>query len=68
MSDIACKYCRFFRGDASVMGSCRRFPQTVNMYPADWCGEFQSIRVTPIEPEPVRNKPGRKPKYDPSVA
>jgi hypothetical protein len=71
VSEIACKNCRFFRGDAAVMGSCRRYPQTVNKYPADWCGEFELMATLALPVVEMRDeqprKPGRKPR-DPAAA
>jgi hypothetical protein len=68
-SDIACKNCRFFRGDASIMGSCRRFPQTINKHPVDWCGEFEltaTLALPVVEMRDEPRKPGRKPR-DPAA-
>lgn len=66
VSEITCSNCRFFRGDAAIMGSCRRFPQTVNKYPADWCGEYQSLTMLALPVVEMREeqprKPGRKPR------
>ena len=72
----SCADCKFFL-NAQIMGSCRRYPQTINRHMNDWCGEHALIeRVmvdlpvydimtdTVIEPK----KRGRKPKNDPAIA
>ena len=78
----SCANCKFFL-NAQIMGSCRRYPQTINRHMNDWCGEH--IAPQQIEPEivklpvydiltdtvaepPLRKKPGRKPKYDQTLA
>ena len=52
------------------MGSCRRFPQSVNKFPADWCGEYQSLTMLALPVVEMRDeqprKPGRKPR-DPAA-
>jgi hypothetical protein len=67
MSEIACKNCLFFRGDAAIMGSCRRYPQTMNKFPVDWCGEFQLVKSLSVTEQRDEIKPGRK-KSDPTFA
>ncbi|CAB4134256.1 hypothetical protein UFOVP205_13 [uncultured Caudovirales phage] len=73
----SCADCRFFL-NAQIMGSCRRYPQTINRHMNDWCGEHSA----PTEPEMVNlpvydiltdtvaepKKRGRKPKNDQAIA
>jgi hypothetical protein len=59
---IECRNCRFFRGDNAVMGACRRFPQSVNKFPADWCGEFQQLEVTMLPIGQIQPAPRGRPK------
>jgi hypothetical protein len=75
----SCADCKFFL-NAQIMGSCRRYPQTINRHMNDWCGEH-SLPIK-IEPEMVNlpvydimtdtisepKKRGRKPKNDPAIA
>jgi len=74
-----CADCKFFL-NAQIMGSCRRYPQTINRHMNDWCGEHELIEPemvslpvydiltdTVAEP-PLRKKPGRKPKNDQTPA
>lgn len=46
-----CKTCRYFQPVPSEVdpGWCRRYPQALDKFPSDWCGEWRSI-----EPEPDR--------------
>lgn len=61
MADVhsKCATCRFFL-NAEVMGSCRRYPQTINRHMNDWCGEhafaIQMYAPEPVEPinEPIK--------------
>lgn len=77
----SCGSCKFFL-NAQIMGSCRRYPQTINRHMNDWCGEYVAVQQekpveilpvydiltdTVVEP-PLRKKPGRKPKYDQTPA
>jgi len=78
----SCASCKFFL-NAQIMGSCRRYPQTINRHMNDWCGEHcavkqieqptENLRVydiqtdTVVEP-PLKKKPGRKPKHDQTPA
>lgn len=75
----SCASCKFFL-NAQIMGSCRRYPQTINRHMNDWCGEHFAVQQpeavkpvydiqtdTVVEP-PLRKKPGRKPKYDQTPA
>jgi hypothetical protein len=78
----SCANCKFFL-NAQIMGSCRRYPQTINRHMNDWCGEHiapqqaepEIIKLpvydihtdTVVEP-PLRKKPGRKPKHDQTPA
>ena len=46
MADVhsKCANCRFFL-NAEVMGSCRRYPQTINRHMNDWCGEHSYPKI-----------------------
>ena len=72
----SCADCKFFL-NAQIMGSCRRYPQTINRHMNDWCGEHALIEPvmvnlpvydimtdTIFEPK----KRGRKPKNDQAIA
>jgi hypothetical protein len=78
----SCASCKFFL-NAQIMGSCRRYPQTINRHMNDWCGEHiapqqieqptENLRVYDIQTDtvaepPLKKKPGRKPKYDQTLA
>jgi hypothetical protein len=79
----SCANCKFFL-NAQIMGSCRRYPQTINRHMNDWCGEHfaaatkqnqptENLRVYDIQTDtvvepPLKKKPGRKPKYDQTPA
>jgi hypothetical protein len=78
----SCASCKFFL-NAQIMGSCRRYPQTINRHMNDWCGEHCAVQQTElvmvklpvydiqtdtvVEP-PLKKKPGRKPKHDQTPA
>jgi len=78
----SCADCKYFL-NAQIMGSCRRYPQTINRHMNDWCGEhtlpqqaepvmvtlpvYDILTDTVAEP-PLRKKPGRKPKNDQAPA
>jgi len=52
MADVknsdSCKSCLFFfSGDR--MGICKRYPQNVNKYNEDWCGEWQYPQSKALE-------------------
>lgn len=59
MADVhsKCATCRFFL-NAEVMGSCRRYPQTINRHMNDWCGEH-AFAVQMYESKPI--KPAEEP-------
>jgi hypothetical protein len=72
----SCADCKFFL-NAQIMGSCRRYPQTINRHMNDWCGEHALIEpviinlpvydiMTDTIAEP--KKRGRKPKNDQAPA
>ena len=72
----SCADCKFFL-NAQIMGSCRRYPQTINRHMNDWCGEHALIEqvmvnlpvydiMTDTITEP--KKRGRKPKNDQTPA
>lgn len=60
MADVhsKCATCRFFL-NAEVMGSCRRYPHTINRHMNDWCGEHAFAvqmfepRVSDLDPKAV---------------
>jgi len=76
---ISCASCKFFV-NAQIMGSCRRYPHTINRHMNDWCGEHSVIQE--VEPAVVSSseydivtdtviepkKRGRKPKNDQTFA
>lgn len=76
---LSCAGCKFFV-NAQIMGSCRRYPHTINRHMNDWCGEHVALQQ--IEPEMVNlpvydimtdtvtepKKRGRKPKNDQATA
>ena len=78
----SCASCKFFL-NAQIMGSCRRYPQTINRHMNDWCGEHFEVQQaepvmvklpvydiqtdTVVQP-PMKKKPGRKPKHDQTPA
>jgi hypothetical protein len=47
----SCANCKFFL-NAQIMGSCRRYPQTINRHMNDWCGEHFAVQQA--EPEMVK--------------
>jgi hypothetical protein len=77
-----CASGKFFL-NAQIMGSCRRYPQTINRHMNDWCGEHFAVQQaepamvklpvydiqtdTVVQP-PMKKKPGRKPKHDQTPA
>ena len=78
----SCADCKFFL-NAQIMGSCRRYPQTINRHMNDWCGEHSllqevkpkmvklpvyNILTDTVVELPLRKKPGRKPKNDQTLA
>lgn len=72
----SCADCKFFL-NAQIMGSCRRYPQTINRHMNDWCGEHALIKtvivnlpVYDIKTDTVVEfkKRGRKPKNDQAPA
>ena len=78
----SCASCKFFL-NAQIMGSCRRYPQTINRHMNDWCGEHfavqqvepamvklpvYDIQTDTVVEAPLRKKPGRKPKHDQTPA
>jgi len=72
----SCADCKFFL-NAQIMGSCRRYPQTINRHMKDWCGEHALIERVMVD-SPVYDimtdtisepkKRGRKPKNDQAIA
>jgi len=54
MADVhsRCANCQYFL-NAEIMGSCRRYPQTINRHMNDWCGEH-AMAIQMIEPEPPK--------------
>ena len=38
-----CGNCRYFSKN-DILGTCRRFPQSVSKHHNDWCGCFKTIR------------------------
>ena len=52
MADVhsKCANCLYFL-NAQIMGSCRRYPQTINRHMNDWCGEH-AFAITMEEPKP----------------
>ena len=76
---LSCASCKFFV-NAQIMGSCRRYPHTINRHMNDWCGEHSVIQQ--VEPVVVNSpvydiltdtviepkKRGRKPKNDQAIA
>ena len=61
-----CNSCKFyFTGDQ--MGSCKRYPETKNKSPNDWCGEYviknimyeSIINQVYVAVEPITKKRGR---------
>jgi len=72
----SCADCKFFL-NAQIMGSCRRYPQTINRHMNDWCGEHALIERVMVD-LPVYDimtdtitkpkKRGRKPKNAPAIA
>jgi hypothetical protein len=78
----SCASCKFFL-NAQIMGSCRRYPQTINRHMNDWCGEHfavqqaepamvklpvYDIQTDMVAQPPMKKKPGRKPKHDQTPA
>ena len=43
-----CALCRFF-STGSHMGVCRRYPETKNKSPNEWCGEYQEAQNKVIQ-------------------
>ena len=57
-----CKFCKFFSfGD--VLGTCYRFPQSLNKHENNWCGEF-TVAIKPIEFIPHEIKLNKEVKKD----
>ena len=59
MADVhsKCANCRYFL-NAEIMGSCRRYPQTINRHMNDWCGEHDlAIQMYELEPSAVVQEP-----------
>jgi len=78
----SCASCKFFL-NAQIMGSCRRYPQTINRHMNDWCGEHfavqqaepamvklpvYDIQTDTVVEAPWKKKHGRKPKHDQTLA
>lgn len=57
MADVhsKCANCRYFL-NAEIMGSCRRYPHTINRHMNDWCGEH-ALAIEMYEPEPPKEAP-----------
>jgi hypothetical protein len=55
-STDTCLSCKFFI-TGGQLGSCHRFPQSLNKSPSDWCGEFIFANVArtknEVMPEPT---------------
>ncbi|CAB4127878.1 hypothetical protein UFOVP96_47 [uncultured Caudovirales phage] len=55
-STDSCLACKFFI-TGGQLGSCHRFPQSLNKSPSDWCGEFIFANVArtkdEITPQPT---------------
>ena len=43
-TDFTCLTCKHFR-NALVMGSCSRYPQTLNKHQNDYCGEYAAKKA-----------------------
>lgn len=43
-TDFTCLTCKHFR-NAAVMGSCSRYPQTLNKHQNDYCGEYAAKKA-----------------------
>ena len=56
-STDTCLSCKFFI-TGGQLGSCHRFPQSLNKSPSDWCGEFIFANVArtkdELTPEPTQ--------------
>ena len=66
MADVhsKCATCRFFL-NAEVMGSCRRYPQTINRHMNDWCGEHAfSVEMYESKPIEPTEEPAEQMVYD----
>lgn len=61
MADVhsRCANCRYFL-NAEIMGSCRRYPHTINRHMNDWCGEH-ALAIEMYEPEPPKEAPPPQP-------
>lgn len=55
-STDTCLSCKFFI-TGGQLGSCHRFPQSLNKSPSDWCGEYIFANVArtkdELTPEPT---------------
>jgi hypothetical protein len=49
-STDTCLSCKFFI-TGGQLGSCHRFPQSLNKSPSDWCGEFIFANVARTKDE-----------------
>ena len=50
---MKCEDCKFFVMPANErMGSCKRFPQSVNKIHNEWCGEY--LRKEIVEDQPIK--------------
>jgi len=47
-----CFECRYWR-ERDCGGLCRRYPEHVERYGIDWCGEYRPAGVPPASTEPV---------------
>ncbi len=56
-STDTCLSCKFFI-TGGQLGSCHRFPQSLNKSPSDWCGEYIFANVArtkdELTPEPIQ--------------
>ena len=73
MAGEYCRDCKNYLDTNSILGLCRRFPTYQNRSPQEWCGEFSSIAVAEITPEPSgdflpKKKMGRPPKVKVEVS
>ena len=53
-STDSCLSCKFFI-TGGQLGTCHRYPPTLNKSPSDWCGEFIFANVARTKDEIVQN-------------
>ena len=44
-----CNSCRFYKSANNFGGQCHRYPAYQVKAPADWCGEWQSVKSAALE-------------------